>query len=96
VGASQNKRNWKGLVYFNSGIHYAGWTRATAAATSGVGIHHPSGDVMKISNYTTSLVREDDPVRCGVNAVGELHWVVLWNQGVTEGGSSGSPLKVPL
>lgn len=76
----------------NSGIHYAGWTRSTTAATSGVGIHHPAGDVMKISNYTTSLVREDDPTRCGVNAVGELHWVVQWNQGVTEGGSSGSPL----
>ncbi len=76
----------------NSGINYAGWTRSTAAATSGVSIHHPAGDVMKISTYTTALVREDDPVRCGVNAVGTLHWVVLWNQGVTEGGSSGSPL----
>lgn len=76
----------------NSGIHYAGWSRQTNAATNGVGIHHPSGDVMKISNYITPLVREDDPVRCNVNAVGLLHWVVQWNQGVTEGGSSGSPL----
>lgn len=76
----------------NSGIHYAGWNRQTNAAISGVGIHHPSGDVMKISSYTTPLVREDDPVRCNVNAVGVLHWVVQWNQGVTERGSSGSPL----
>lgn len=76
----------------NSGINYAGWSRQTNAATSGVGIHHPAGDVMKISSYTTPLVREDDPVRCDVNAVGVLHWVVQWNQGVTEGGSSGSPL----
>lgn len=76
----------------NSGIHYAGWTRSTTAATSGAGIHHPSGDVMKISPYTTSLVRADDPVRCNVNAVGTLHWVVQWNTAVTEGGSSGSPL----
>jgi hypothetical protein len=76
----------------NSGINYAGWSRHTNSATSGVGIHHPSGDVMKISSYITPLVREDDPVRCGINAVGQLHWVVQWNQGVTEGGSSGSPL----
>lgn len=76
----------------NSGIHYAGWSRNTTAAISGAGIHHPRGDVMKISTYTTPLVREDDPVRCGINAVGQLHWVVQWNQGVTEGGSSGSPL----
>jgi lysyl endopeptidase len=76
----------------NSGIHYAGWARGTNAATSGVGIHHPSGDVMKISTYTTPLVREDNPARCNVNPVGQLQWVVQWNQGVTEGGSSGSPL----
>lgn len=76
----------------NSGIHYAGWSRQTSAATSGVSIHHPAGDVMKISNYSTPLVREDDPVWCGINAVGQLQWVVQWNQGVTEGGSSGSPL----
>lgn len=76
----------------NSGIHYAGWSRSTSAATSGVGIHHPSGDVMKISNYITPLIREDNPSRCGINPVGELHWVVQWNEGVTEGGSSGSPL----
>lgn len=76
----------------NSGIHYAGWTRQTNGATSGVGIHHPAGDVMKISSYTNTLVREDNPARCNVNPVGQLQWVVQWNQGVTEGGSSGSPL----
>jgi lysyl endopeptidase len=76
----------------NSGIHYAGWTRSTTAATSGVGIHHPRGDVMKISTYTTPLVRADNAVRCNTTAPGTLHWVVQWNQGVTEPGSSGSPL----
>jgi len=76
----------------NSGIHYAGWTRSTTPATSGVAIHHPAGDVMKISDYITPLVREDNAVRCGVGTVGVFHWVVQWNQGVTEGGSSGSPL----
>jgi lysyl endopeptidase len=76
----------------NSGIRYAGWTRSTTAATSGAGIHHPRGDVMKISTYTTALARENNPVRCNTTAPGTRHWVVLWNQGVTEPGSSGSPL----
>lgn len=76
----------------SSGIYYAGWSRSTTAATSGAGIHHPRGDVMKISTYNTTLAREYDPTRCSVNAVGTLHWVVQWNQGTTENGSSGSPL----
>lgn len=76
----------------NSGIHYAGWSRSTTPATSGASIHHPRGDVMKISTYTTPLVRADNAVRCNTTAPGNLHWVVQWNQGVTEPGSSGSPL----
>ena len=42
---------------------------------------------MKISTYTTPLIRKDNPARCNVNPIGELQWVVQWNQGVTEGGS---------
>jgi lysyl endopeptidase len=76
----------------NSGIHYAGWSRSTVAATNGVGIHHPAGDVMKISTYTTPLIRADNPNLCGVVPISGLSWVVNWNSGVTEGGSSGSPL----
>ncbi|HEY0067566.1 MAG TPA: T9SS type A sorting domain-containing protein, partial [Flavisolibacter sp.] len=80
----------------NSGINYAGWSRSTTAATSGVGIHHPSGDVMKISTYTTPVVRADNFTwninGQTLNPVGDLQWIVSWNNGVTEGGSSGSPL----
>lgn len=76
----------------NSGIHYAGWSRSTTPATGGVAIHHPRGDVMKISSYTTPLVRADYPIIGGGDPPGDLQWVVQWNQGVTEPGSSGSPL----
>jgi lysyl endopeptidase len=80
----------------NSGIFYAGWSRSTTAATSGTGIHHPSGDVMKISqdNNTLSL-----GTFSGLPT--NYHWRSDWsahtNNGstvtpVTEGGSSGSPL----
>lgn len=70
------------------GIFYNGWNRTNISATSVVGVHHPAGDIMKISfDYdpvisTTFSGEENDS-----------HWGVTgWDAGVTEGGSSGSPL----
>lgn len=70
----------------NSGIHYAGWTTSTTPAQNATGIHHPRGDVMKISAAA-------NPVTIA-SAFGTTnqHWRADWTQGVTEGGSSGSPL----
>lgn len=66
-------------------VYYAGWDRSTTPATEATGIHHPRGDVKKIC-------REDDPVTA-VNWNGTAVWEVAdWDQGVTEPGSSGSPL----
>ncbi|MFM7852690.1 MAG: trypsin-like serine peptidase, partial [Flammeovirgaceae bacterium] len=74
----------------NSNIYAAGWTRSTSGALSGVGIHHPRGDVMKISTYSTFVERSvNNPFP---NVPGTKVWVVSWSQGVTEPGSSGSPL----
>ena len=68
----------------------AGWNRGTLPATSATGIHHPSGDVMKISLDIKSPVKEASP---NINVVpSDNFWSVRWNQGVTEGGSSGSGL----
>lgn len=77
----------------NSNIYAAGWSRSTSGGLSGVGIHHPKGDVMKISTYSTPLERPvnnpfPSPQLPSLNKV----WVVAWSQGVTEGGSSGSPI----
>jgi lysyl endopeptidase len=70
----------------NLGITYAGWTRNAAPAQNATGIHHPSGDVMKIS-------RSNNPVTVGSFGTStNQHWRADWNQGVTEPGSSGSPL----
>jgi lysyl endopeptidase len=70
------------------GIYYAGWDRSGVPATQLTCIHHPAGDVKKISRD------EDDAVEStwsGTSA--NSHWrVPSWDQGVTEGGSSGSPL----
>ncbi len=76
--------------------YYNGWSKSTTASPSGVGIHHPSGDAKKISTYTTTLGtgQWNDGTNVGLNGG---HWIVKWAQttngwGVTEGGSSGSPL----
>ncbi len=68
---------------------FAGWNRGNAAPTSSVSIHHPSGDIKKISF-------DDDPA-VAVQAMGSPEanssWMVEWDRNTTtEGGSSGSPL----
>jgi PKD repeat protein len=73
-------------------VYYNGWDRSTTASTSGVSIHHPAGDIKKISTYTAALVNGTFG-SCPANA----HWLAQWvatatDWGVTEGGSSGSPI----
>lgn len=78
--------------------YYSGFDISGAVPTSGVGIHHPSGDDKKISRYSTPAAAESKVcigTRCGpllttgfeINA-----WAVVWSHGTTEGGSSGSGL----
>ena len=69
---------------------FAGWDASGNPGQGGVGIHHPSGDRKKISTYTNTLSTSS------AYAPG-AHWRVNWvstetNHGVTEGGSSGSPI----
>ncbi|MCW4469363.1 T9SS type A sorting domain-containing protein [Flavobacterium sp. MFBS3-15] len=64
---------------------WAGWDRSDAIPSSTFGIHHPAGDIMK------ACVDLDAPTYAtGQNA--QLWMIGSWNLGVTEGGSSGSPL----
>ncbi|MCG3164252.1 MAG: hypothetical protein POELPBGB_00006 [Bacteroidia bacterium] len=71
----------------NYNVYYAGWTNDGVAATQSTGIHHPSGDVKKISRD------EDDLTSTGWGGPGSSHWnVPSWDDGVTEPGSSGSGL----
>ena len=70
-----------------SGIAYAGWSRSATPATSNIGIHHPSGDVMKISFDNQAAVKT-----AYGGGTGNNHWQVNWDNGVTEPGSSGSPI----
>jgi hypothetical protein len=69
---------------------YSGFDASGITGHSGVGIHHPAGDRKKISKYANPLTTSS------IGASGS-HWKVYWvatvtNHGVTEGGSSGSPI----
>lgn len=76
----------------NVNAYYNGWDRSTTGSPSGVSIHHPSGDIKKISTYETTLVSGTFN-SCPANAHWRADWVATaTNTGVTEGGSSGSPL----
>lgn len=70
---------------------FLGWNAQNESSNSGVSIHHPDGDVKKISTYTSPLLYSQ------WGDVPETHFKVTWSRtengyGVTEGGSSGSPL----
>lgn len=69
-------------------VFMAGWNRSRTPATSGVSIHHPSGDIKKITPFNTRLTAAPYPF--GTSRAGT--WRVTWASGTTEGGSSGSPL----
>lgn len=86
------------LLRFNSnvpgsyGVYYSGWNHLSNSSPSGVSIHHPDGDIKKISTYTTALTTTS-----WGGSVSDTHWDVKWaattnGHGVTEPGSSGSPL----
>jgi lysyl endopeptidase len=70
-----------------SGAVYAGWTSSAIASTGTAieGIHHPAGDAKMYSlGSVTGL-------NTSIDGKSPLYRVV-WNTGVTEGGSSGSAL----
>ncbi|MGM0649692.1 MAG: T9SS type A sorting domain-containing protein [Bacteroidota bacterium] len=78
----------------NYNVVYNGWDRSTVSSGNGVSIHHPSGDIKKISTYVSSL--QTDTYNESVGA-SNAHWRVYWSEtnnghGVTEAGSSGSPI----
>jgi hypothetical protein len=74
-------------------IEYAGWDRTDNNPTYEVGIHHPSGDIMKVcrdnSGATKAVSGTTDVWLIGGVSAGTGNG---WEIGVTEGGSSGSPL----
>ena len=76
-------------------VYYSGWDikEYSVIKQGGVGIHHPYGDIKKISTYTQDLSSSD---AFGDNENDDF-WKTFWIEtenahGITEAGSSGSPL----
>lgn len=76
----------------NFNAYWNGWDANNTTTNAGASIHHPAGDIKKISTFSTNLVTS------AWNGNGlQSHWRVVWSSnsngwGVTEGGSSGSPI----
>jgi hypothetical protein len=66
-------------------VEYAGWDNSGIQPSSAVGIHHPSGDVKKI------CFENDQPYQA-TSGSAQVWYIDQWELGVTEPGSSGSPL----
>ena len=92
LGAASNE-TWtvNTLKSANFGAYWNGWNANTSSTNGGAGIHHPAGDIKKISTFNGNTSSTS------WGSAGGSHWQLSWSSnsnghGVTEGGSSGSPL----
>jgi lysyl endopeptidase len=73
------------------GIYYNGWDATdNTTNTRTTGIHHPSGDIKKICHSEMAPTKQTTSFNGNANA--QMWRVASWTEGVTEPGSSGSPL----
>ncbi len=75
--------------------YFVGWNRSGATSSQGVSIHHPQGDIKMISTYSQPLTSTQ--YHNSSEDLNGKYWKVNWSEtesghGVTEGGSSGSPI----
>ena len=71
----------------NNELYWFGWNKSGENPPSGAGIHHPHGDVMKISIENNNAISTSWP-----GETGYYYWQVTFDEGLVEPGSSGSPL----
>lgn len=97
VGATLKASNFDTdfrLIQLNQAVpaafnaYFNGWDKSGATLLNETAIHHPGGAVKKISV-------DDNPAATVTGFGGRLvngFWLVVWDHGMTEGGSSGCPL----
>lgn len=75
----------------NTDLVWAGWNRSTSdVPVISFGIHHPSGDIQKVSRNDEGSIRTVTSFNGDSSA--QMWRINDWELGVTEGGSSGSGL----
>lgn len=89
------------LVELNQGpdpswnLYYAGWDATNIAPSGSIGLHHPRGDAAKVNNSPVAPRTTNNCIDTGGGST-NTHWYAgPYDQGTTEGGSSGSGLWVP-
>ncbi len=75
--------------------YYVGWDRSGSTPQNGACIHHPQGDIKMISTYLQPS--KSTNYFSDIEDADGKYWKTNWSetesgQGVTEGGSSGSPI----
>jgi len=70
-------------------VYYAGWDKSGTTPDTVCGIHHPSGDIKKISLSYSPVTQAN--IDLGTGAA-DCWQVTVWDAGTTEPGSSGSAL----
>ncbi|HEY0201507.1 MAG TPA: trypsin-like peptidase domain-containing protein, partial [Burkholderiaceae bacterium] len=81
-----------------AGVSYVGWsTTAPTPGTAVTGVHHPAGDLQKISKgtaqgYANCTSGADESINCTTADQSGNFVYNTWSSGTTEGGSSGSGL----
>jgi len=85
-----------------AGVTYAGWSVGTLpqVGAGATGIHHPTGDLLKISfgslrGYYNCSPSDEDGFSCnGASTGSATFYSVNWQRGITQSGSSGSGLFI--
>lgn len=75
-------------------LTWLGWDIGGAIPQTGTTIHHPGGQVMKITKDNHRLTSNGRVIdwNDGTQSPANSHWTAVFDLGYTEGGSSGAPL----
>lgn len=74
-------------------VHAGSLLEPVAVGTALTGLHHPAGDLLKLSLGSTPSYARCEDTRCTSDGVDNGSFLTLrWSSGTTESGSSGSPV----
>lgn len=78
-------------------VHAGSLLVPVATGTALAGLHHPAGDLLKLSLGSTPSYARCEDTRCTPDSVDTGNFLILrWTRGTTESGSSGSPVMASV
>ncbi len=82
----------------NYGVYFNGWSRSTTPPANTTFMHHPVGDIKKISHDRDQTILHPQTIDWGTAfgfSPANTHWRIVPDVGVFQSGSSGAPLFDP-